>query len=237
MSRRDRSPQIGILMLQTQFPRLPGDIGSSESFPCPVIHHVVPNATVDEIVTDQGVNPGLSQQFIEAAQHLESQGVKVIGTSCGFLSVLQSQIQTSVSIPFLSSSLLLLPALVTQYGNNAKLGVLTFDHQKLGAQHIPLSAETVDRQITICGLDKSSTLYQTIAQDQTELDSVAARESVMALLSELLQKSPDVKAIILECTNLSPWKDEMRQRAGVPVFDLVDMLMFFLNGMNNPHVK
>ena len=237
MNKDESQPKIGILMLQTRFPRLTGDIGSASSFPCSVIHHVVQDAVVDEIVTAHGVNPELSQRFIDAAESLEAKGVSVIGTSCGFLSVLQSQIQSSVRIPFLSSSLLLLPTLVTQYGENAKIGVLTFDHQKLGAQHIPLATQDIDRSVTICGLDKSSSLYRTIAQDQTELDQAAARESVIALLSELLEKCPDVNAIILECTNLSPWKAEIRQRAGVPVFDLVDLLMFYLNGMNNQHVE
>src|SRR5438045_852526 len=32
---------IGILMLQTRFPRIPGDLGNATSFPFPVVHSVV----------------------------------------------------------------------------------------------------------------------------------------------------------------------------------------------------
>ena len=36
---------IGILMLQTRFPRIPGDMGNATSFPFPVVHSVVETAS------------------------------------------------------------------------------------------------------------------------------------------------------------------------------------------------
>ncbi|MGH6948125.1 MAG: hypothetical protein ACREDZ_12420 [Kiloniellales bacterium] len=40
------APRLGILALDTRFPRLPGDLGNPASWPFPVAIHRVPNATV-----------------------------------------------------------------------------------------------------------------------------------------------------------------------------------------------
>ena len=44
---------VGILMLETRFPRIPGDIGHAATWPFPVIYKVVRGAT-GERVTDLG---------------------------------------------------------------------------------------------------------------------------------------------------------------------------------------
>ena len=41
---------LGILMLDTAFPRVPGDVGCAETFTFPVRYARVAGATVDEVV-------------------------------------------------------------------------------------------------------------------------------------------------------------------------------------------
>ena len=36
--------RVGILMLETRFPRIPGDMGNAETWPFPVLYKVVPGA-------------------------------------------------------------------------------------------------------------------------------------------------------------------------------------------------
>jgi len=75
---------IGILMLDTRFPRPPGDIGNARSYDFPVRYKIVKNAYTDRIM-GHSPDPGLIEPFVEAARELESEGVKAITTSCGFL--------------------------------------------------------------------------------------------------------------------------------------------------------
>ncbi len=37
--------RVGILMLETRFPRIPGDMGNGLTWPFPVLYKVVPGAT------------------------------------------------------------------------------------------------------------------------------------------------------------------------------------------------
>ena len=41
---------LGILMLETQFPRIPGDIGNALTWPFPVQYRIVRGATPDNVV-------------------------------------------------------------------------------------------------------------------------------------------------------------------------------------------
>ena len=59
---------LGVLMLQTRFPRLPQDVGHPPSFAMPVRHLVVAGATPQRVVREQ--DPALLAPFVAAAQAL-----------------------------------------------------------------------------------------------------------------------------------------------------------------------
>lgn len=83
----DHVASVGILMLQTQFPRIIGDAGNPAAWPFDVQYRVVAGATPDAVVCNGGA--GLTRQFIEAAKDLVNAGVDGITTTCGFLSLIQ----------------------------------------------------------------------------------------------------------------------------------------------------
>src|SRR3954463_9970790 len=82
----DQNAFLGVLMLRTRFPRLPGDIGHPGSFGLPTRHVVVERAVAARVVQDAaGLRAsGLAEDFIAAARRLESEGAVAITTSCGF---------------------------------------------------------------------------------------------------------------------------------------------------------
>ena len=57
---------VGILMLETRFPRIPGDMGNALTWPFPVLYRVVPQASPDRVVRRRA--EGLLPAFIEAGQ-------------------------------------------------------------------------------------------------------------------------------------------------------------------------
>src|SRR5947209_398770 len=44
---------VGILMLETRFPRIPGDMGNAETWPFPVLYKVVPGASPRRVVCER----------------------------------------------------------------------------------------------------------------------------------------------------------------------------------------
>ena len=98
---------LGILMLDTSFPRIHGDIGNAETWPFPVIYKIVEGATSDKVVRKGAA--GLKDDFARAAKEIVAMGADGIGTTCGFLSLFQDDIAAAAGVPVASSSLMQVP--------------------------------------------------------------------------------------------------------------------------------
>ncbi len=212
---------LGVVMLDTRFPRLPGDIGNPQSFPFPVVYRRVEAATVAAVVRDGAVAEEAAKALIAAAEALaEDDGVSLIATSCGFLGALQTRLEQAVPVPVIASAFALLPFLRQVYGETATIGVLTFDARRLSAAHFgpwPGSGTLVE------GIEGGE-LHRVIAGDLPELDREAAEAEVCDAGRRLLKRGPELAAILLECTNLSPYRQAIAEASGKPVYDLVQAL-------------
>jgi len=102
-------PALGILALDTSFPRIPGDVGCAATFASPVRYQTVAGATVDAFVHrgDERLLP----PFIAAGRTLAAAGCIGITTTCGFLCRWQQALAAEVPVPVLTSPLLQLPAI------------------------------------------------------------------------------------------------------------------------------
>lgn len=214
--------RLGVLMLETHFPRFPGEVGHPETFSFPVDYERVPGAVVNRVVSGQALPAELQQIFCAAARRLAERGATLIATSCGFLASLQGELVAASGRPVIASSLLLLPLLRSLYGPDAALAVLTFDDRKLGAVHLPKATGPV----AIGGLPREGALYTAIAEDRERLDQEVAAADCLAAAHALCSKAPNPAALLLECTNLSPYKAALREALGLPVYDLVDAVLW-----------
>src|SRR5256712_4978923 len=125
---------VGILMLDTRFPRIPGDMGNAATFPFPVRYQRVSGADPDRVVR-QGA-AGLLGAFVDGARQLESEGVGAITTNCGFLVKFQRELATSVRVPVFTSSLLLVPLVHRLLPPSQRIGILTVDAGSLTQEHL-----------------------------------------------------------------------------------------------------
>ena len=85
---------IGIIMLNTRFPRIVGDVGNAKTFYFPVKYEIVEKIPNDKVVLDLKESDILP--FIEAAEKLQNVGVKAITTSCGFLALFQNEMMKNL---------------------------------------------------------------------------------------------------------------------------------------------
>jgi hypothetical protein len=214
--RRSAPPCLGLLMLDTRFPRVPGDVGHPATFDFPVRHVVVRGADPQRIV--RGTDASDLRAFIDAGRALAREGVAAIGTSCGFLARWQPELQAALPLPVWSSSLL---ALADEL-RGRRCGVITIDAAALTHQHF--AAVGADPQTPVEGIAADSALQRTLLGNQPALDIADARDQVLAAGRRLLQRVPDLEALLLECTNLPPYADALRSATGLPVHDIVTVL-------------
>src|ERR1700720_3934936 len=77
--------RVGILLLETKFPRIPGGMGHGAPRPVSVLYKVVPGAPPDRVGRHKSA--GLTNAFLDAAAELVQLGGDGITTTCGVLSL------------------------------------------------------------------------------------------------------------------------------------------------------
>ena len=213
---------VGILVLDTQFPRAPGDIGNAATFDFPVLYHRVAGASSDRVV--RGTGRELLPRFVEGAQALEREGARAITTSCGFLARFQSDLAAAVSVPVFTSSLLLVPLVHRMLAPGRSVGILTVDASSLGAAHLAGAGITPEMPIAVAGLETEKEFTRVLLEDALEFDLDAARQEHVAVARCLTAAHPEIGAIVLECTNMPPFRADVQAATGLPVFDVTSLI-------------
>jgi hypothetical protein len=210
-------PTLGLLMLQTRFPRPLGDVGHPQTFDFEVRRKVVHGATPERVV--RGNDAAALQPFIDAAQALIAEGCAAIGTSCGFLALWQRELQAALPVPVWSSALL---QLAEQQQLGRRCGVITIEAASLTAAH--LEGVAADPATPVEGITPGSPLHRTLLQDLPMLDAADAQAQVLAAGQRLRARHSDIDVLVLECTNLPPYAAALRQATGLAVLDVVTLL-------------
>lgn len=225
---------IGILMMRTVFPRLPGDIGNARTFSMPVRYHIV---DVDPLnMTAKNADERLLQPFIRAARQLEEEGCKAIATSCGFLAGFQRQLADSVNIPVFTSPLILAPMIHTALNRKRSIGILTECAQVVTESYFNQagwSSQTIP--VHVSGLSPDSAFSQLIIGDNPEGSWEQMADCIKEMALRHMEQYPDTGALILECTNFTPFTKMIQQIAQVPVFGMNQLLEYIDACVNAPN--
>jgi hypothetical protein len=229
----DHSPHLGILMLATRFPRVPGDIGNPASFSFPVRYRRVDGASALRVVREGG--DALLDRFVAAGKDLAAQGAVGIATSCGFLAALQPRLAAALPVPVATSSLLQAAWMAPLLPAGRCVGVVTIDAEALDAQH--LAGVGAPPHLPIEGVDPDGEFATRILADAPTLDAAAAEQDVVEAARRLIERRPDVAVIVLECTNMPPYRIAVHRATRRPVYDVVTMLEWFWRGLQPGHAS
>jgi Asp/Glu/hydantoin racemase len=213
---------VGILMLDTRFPRIPGDMGNAATFDFPVRYHRVAGASPDRVVR-QGAR-ALLPAFVEGARFLEREGVRAISTNCGFLARFQAELAAAVSLPVFTSSLLLVPLVQRMLAPGRAVGILTVDASALTPAHLAAAGIGPETTTAVAGLETEKEFSRVLLDDLLELDVETAREEHVRVARRLVESRPEVGAIVLECTNMPPYRADVQAATGLPVFDITTLV-------------
>jgi aspartate/glutamate racemase len=218
---------VGILMLETRFPRIPGDMGNALTWPFPVHYRVVRGASPDKVV--RGNPKELLDVFIEAGKDLVATGADGITTNCGFLALVQDELREALGVPVATSSLMQVPLVQAMLPPGKKAVVLTISKATLTEAH--LRAANVPAETPVYGTDAGQVFTRDILGDAAEIDFVACRQDMLDAADQILANEPDAGAIVLECTNMVPYAADVRKRTGLPVYSIESFVTWFQAGL------
>lgn len=214
---------LGILTLDTDFPRIPGDVGCAATFDFPVKYATVKGATPQEIV--HLASDAMLAHFIRAADELVEAGCVGIATTCGFLARWQRELAAELSVPVLTSSLLLVPMVGRMLPSHRKVGVVTYSAAAL----TPTLLESVGAPpyTPVAGVDPQGYFARTIRHGSHRLDSTRMSADVAEAARHLVAQHHDLGAIVLECANMPPYRDAVVAATELPVFDAAQLVAWF----------
>lgn len=216
--------RVGIIMLDTQFPRIKGDIGNPDTFDFPVQYKVVKGASPERIVLQ--ADRSLIQPFIDAGRELIDSGAELLTTSCGFLALFHNELIEALGVPVFSSSLLQVHMARAVIKRGQAIGIITAHKASLTKKHLAAIGIGHDN-LDIIGMEDSEEFLSVFIRGKQTLDEKKCDNELRRAAVKLTNSNRDIGAIVLECTNMPPYSGTVRDVAkGIPVFDMVTMINY-----------
>lgn len=212
---------IGILLMDAQIERIPGDAGNPATFPFPVRCRTVAGATLERLIRRR--DPSLLAPFVAAGSDLIREGARALATTCGFMVLFQEELAAALPVPVLTSSLLQLPFIQRMLAPHDRIGVITADAANLTAEHLQRTGADAAR-LTVCGLEDQPYFREAIFGGRGRLDRRGIETEVVATARRMAASDPFIRALLFECANLPPYAAAVQSALGLPVYDVVTMI-------------
>ncbi len=222
-------PRLGILMLDTQFPRIAGDLGNPETFPFPVLIGRIEGATAERVVDLKA--EGLLEPFVRGGEALIDAGAAGVTTTCGFLSLFQRPLAERLQVPVAASSLLMLPLVERLLPGGRRAGVITFSKRLLTPEHLLAAGAAADTPVG--GVPADGALATAVRLGERSFDQSRVEAEVVEAGKRLAAERRDLGAVVVECTNMPPYTKALRAALRLPVYDGYDFFCWFYAGLGS----
>jgi len=228
------APSLGVVKLDYSSPSSEGELTCAASFEYEVHYRVVPGWTFKMCQTGK-MNEEIKKRFKRAIQWLVDKGVSVITGSCGYMMYYQHIAREITQIPVFMSSLCLLPTITCAFAPKEQIIIMCANGSSLEPMRDLIRTE--------CGVDTNEKRYNIVGcQDVDGFEAVMkgykvnydkTEPGIIKRSLEALEKYPESRAFLLECTQLPPFADAIRYHTGLPVFDIITASNFFIESFQD----
>lgn len=218
---------MGLMQLES----LVGNSTNPDSYTFPVKFVPVPGACTETII----IHPSqeVLERMIEIGKELEKEGIKAISTSCGFNAIFQQALANALSIPVFSSALLQIPFVQNIIGRENGVVVLTANKSSLTSEHMHACGITDDMNVYVYGLEDAKQWGKIFEKPDEAFDMSIVEQEIIGTALKAVAEHKDTKAIVLECTDLPPFAQKIREATDLPVFDFNSMANYVSIGIGN----
>ena len=214
---------IGILLLDTSVPFIPGDVANATTYTFPVRFQKVKGFSVRRALSK---DPSVYQDLHRAAGDLVQQGVRAVTGDCGFMGIHQKKLARELGVPVFLSSLLQISFISLLIGENAKVGIITADSKSLNADLLAAVGVSDPTNLVIGGLEDSQQFYQFAIAETGSLNAGAVEKEVVTVARNMVAENPQIRALLLECSLLPPYAAAVQDAVNLPVFDYITMINY-----------
>lgn len=230
MEKKAESPRIGILCWEAgQVPRglvqlesLKGNSTNPQSYRFPVRFCRVKGANIQTIL--ENPDRDVLARMIKEARHMVSEGARAISTSCGFNAIFQQELADGLDVPVFTSSLLQVPLVNRMLGGKREIAVITAKKAALRQDHLRAVGITSDIPVHVFGMEECPEWNKIFVAPDDDVDLEVIRQEVVGTAMKAIEAHPGIGAFVLECTDLPPFAQPIREATGRPVFDFISLI-------------
>lgn len=211
---------VGIIVLDTRHPLLPGNVQHARSFVRPVFYEVV--ALKDPAVLMAG-DPSVEPLIIAAGERLLRNGVGMIAGACGSFIYYQRAVTAALPVPVFLSVMLAAPLLLASLGPGRKIGVIASACSAINARSLAACGVTEPDRLKVIEL-KGSGEFDAILRQDLHFDPDRMCAEVVDLATTALREDPEIGLFLIQCSDIPPFAQAIRQATGLPCFDAVGLI-------------
>jgi aspartate/glutamate racemase len=220
---------IGVITLDDEaVPFIPGSVGNASTYDYPVLFHCVPGLRFADVFAG---NPACGPLLVEAARHLEAQGVRGITGNCGFMVHFQRLVAGAVGVPVFLSSLMQLPMIAASIGGGRRIGIIAADEDGITPAVLASTGLHEDVPVAVRSMKDKPEFHRFLVEMRGTLDDERLRGEVVEVAAELAAEG-GIGAILLECSELPPYAFAVQQATGLPTYDFITMIDYFHAALN-----
>lgn len=143
----------------------------------------------------------------------------------------QKDISNSVNVPVFTSSLLQIPMIYQILNKKKRIGVITANSKNLTEEHL-YGAGIQNIPLIIMGMENREYFQQIFIQNQPGfINKERIIKEIIETVKNMLNFNKDIGAIVLECTNMSPYAYDIQKISNLPVFDIYTLMQWFYSGL------
>lgn len=218
---------IGIVVLETWYPLLPGNVANATTFDFPVRYRILREATVERIMH---ADPALLDMIIQAGHEFEQEGVRAMVGACGYFANYQREVAAALNIPVFLSSLLQVPMIYRALKPEQQVGILVANAKAVNQTMLEACGITSDIPIAYLGMEEQPE-FRNILEYGGQFHYDRFEAEVVSRAQQLVAGNPNVGAILLECSDLPPFAWSVQRAVKLPVFDFISMINWIYHGV------
>jgi len=238
-AKKAKSGTLGVIRLDYDYPPARGDIDHPGSFEYDVFYRAVPGLSFEVCQKWETMRTeAVENKLIEAIKWLDvEKGVSGITGDCGFMMFLQTVARQNTIKPVFMSSLAQLPAVTCAYAKHELIAIFTANGETLKPMRDLIRDEcgvdTQDQRFIIIGCEDVPG-FEAVALGQ-KVDVAKVTPGIVAKAKKAVADHPNLRAFMMECTELPPYSDAVRHATGLPVYDAITSCNAFIAGVqDNP---
>lgn len=219
---------IGILVFNGISPRVPGDPGHAATFSFPVCYEIVEGCFMGLARMEAKIRDNL----IAGAKRLRDRGIRIIAGDCGLMGLYQKELGQLGGL-CTSSALCQIPFLWQLIGCQGMIGIIT-GHSELLTPECLTACGCGGIPVAIRGMESEKHFHEIVIEGGTDLHPEQIEQETVHAAKLLLAEHPQIRAVILECSNLATYSHSVATVTGIPTFDIVSAIRFMEYGIHPP---